>query len=358
MHFRKPFCGSVALTGILLAACVSNAQVASYKQTNILSNTAGVAQHFDPRLKTPQGIAFLPGQPFFVVDHSNGAARVYDASGLSEFPGLVAISGTLSHPASPVHPTSVVANTIPAFQVAGEPSQFIFATEQGTIAGWFGLGGNSLTQAITVVDSSLHSAEYEGLAILAPSCCAPFLAVTDFHNGFIESFTDFFAPLAPPGSFSDPHLPEGYAPFGIQKIGNQVFVTYALQDVDRVTPKAGPGNGIVNIFDLEGNFVKRFVTMGHLNAPWAVVKASANFGRFSNAILIGNTGDGTIVAYDPNTGTYLGNLQDAAGNPITNPHLRGMVFGGGGTGDPNTLYFTATPNHGTQSLFGSISVSK
>jgi hypothetical protein len=88
------------------------------------------------------------------------------------------------------------------------------------------------------------------------------------------------------------------------------------------------------------------------------VKASANFGKFSNAILIGNTGDGTIGAYDPNTGNYLGNLQDAAGNPITNPHLRGMVFGGGGTGDPNTLYFTATPNHGTQSLFGSISVSK
>jgi len=359
MHFRNIFnCGSALLTGVLLTACGSNAQVSSYKQTNIVSNVRGVAENIDVRLRNPLGIALLPGQPFFVVDHFRGVARVYDAAGLSELPGSVAIPPSTSNPASSPGPTAVIANTIPAFEVAGGPSQLLFATEQGTIAGWYGFDGDFLTMAITGVDNSLHSAEYEGLAILTPSCCAPFLAATDFHNGFIESFTESFAPLAPPGSFTDPHLPAGYAPFGIQKVGTQVFVTYALQDIDRLTPKAGPGNGIVSIFDQEGNFVKRFASNGNLNAPWAVVQASANFGRFSNVILVGNTGDGTIAAFDPNTGSFLGNLQDVTGKPIINVGLRGMVFGSGGTGDPNTLYFTANPNNGAQSLLGSISVSK
>jgi uncharacterized protein (TIGR03118 family) len=211
--------------------------------------------------------------------------------------------------------------------------------------------------ASQAIDNSSQGAVYKGIAVLTPACCAPFLAVTNSHSGFVEPFTGFFVPLAPPGSFTDPALPAGYAPFGIQVIGNLVFVTYAKQDAAKHDPVLGPGLGIVSIFDLEGNFVKRFATGGPLNTPWGVARASAHFGAFSNAILIGNFGDGTIEAFDAVTGKFLGRLKDKSGKYIVNPRLWGLTFGGGGTGDPNTLYFTSGPNQGRNGLFGTISVS-
>jgi uncharacterized protein (TIGR03118 family) len=173
----------------------------------------------------------------------------------------------------------------------------------------------------------------------------------------VETYTSFFSPLAPPGSFTDPTLPTGYAPFGIQVIGKQVFVTYALQDATKRNPVAAPGHGIVSIFDLEGNFIRRFATHGALNAPLAVAKAGPKFGRFSNAILIANFGDGTISGYD-STGKFLARLKDKTGNVIAIYGLQGLKFGAGGTGNPNILYFTAGPNQGRAGLFGALSVSK
>ena len=138
-------------------------------------------------------------------------------------------------------------------------------------------------------------------------------------------------------------------PFNLQVIGGEVFVTYAPQNAAKNAPVVGPGNGIVDIYQLDGSFVRRFVSHGQLNAPWGVAKASAKFGPFSNDILIANFGDGTINAFNPITGAYVGTIKNTAGTAIVNPGLRGIVFGGSGTGDPNTLYFTA---HG---LFGAIS---
>ena len=153
-------------------------------------------------------------------------------------------------------------------------------------------------------------------------------------------------------------LPAGYAPFGIQVLGKRVFVTYALQDSRKHDPVFGQGNGIVSVFDLEGNFVRRFASHGTLNAPWGVARASAHFGQFSNAILIGNCGDGTINAFDSVTGKFLGRLKDMTGKFIVNPGLGGLTFPTGGTGAPNTLYFTAGPNQKRDGLFGAISVSQ
>ena len=344
--------------GVISAGSVMNvaAQSSAYQQTNLVSNAVKTAAHTDRNLVNPEGIAFIAGQPFFLADNRRGSVRAYDATGASQQPiqfGVFPPAGR----ASVSRPSGIVSNPTDGFVVDGSVSQFLIAAQDGTISGWASVDGSFPTFAGQAVDNSKHGAVYKGIAVLTPNCCAPFLVVTNFNSGFIEPYTSFFVALAPPGSFSDPKLPKGYAPFGIQVIGNQVFVTYALQDAQKRNPMIGAGNGIVSIFDLEGDFVKRFITRGVLNAPWGIAKASAKFGRFSNDILIGNFGDGTIDAFDPTTGKFLGRLKDKTGKVIVNPGLWGLTFGAAGTGDPNTLYFTAGPNAGKGGLFGSIAVT-
>jgi uncharacterized protein (TIGR03118 family) len=255
---------------LLLGTVSAVAQTNSYRQTNLVSDMAGAAAHTDPRLVNPWGIAFVPGQPFWVADNNSGFATVYDANGISQFSVQIPASGA----ASPGTPTGTAASQTGGFILRDAPSQFLFATEDGTISGWNGTGN-----AILAVDHSARGAVYKGLAILSPGCCATYLVVANFQSGLIEPYTQAFVPLAPPGSFTDPELPVGYAPFNIQQVGTQVFVTYAVQDAAKHDPVNGAGNGIVDIFDLEGNFVKRFASNGPLNSPWGIVQASASFGQ-------------------------------------------------------------------------------
>jgi uncharacterized protein (TIGR03118 family) len=310
---------------------------------------AGAAAHTDPKLVNPWGIAFVPGRPFWVADNNSGFATIYDANGVSQFNVLIpAPPGR----ASPATPTGTAVAQTGGFLLGGAPSQFLFVTEDGTISGWNGTGN-----AILAVDHSAGGAVYKGLAILSPACCATYLVVANFNSGLIEPYTQSFAPLAPPGSFTDPNLPVGYAPFNIQQVGTQVFVTYAVQNPARHDPVNAAGNGIVDIFDLEGNFVRRFASNGTLNSPWGVVQASASFGQFSNDILIGNFGDGTINVFDPTTGNFLGQLKDQTGATVTNASLWALVFGAGGTGDTNTLYFSAGLANEGHGLFGAITAA-
>jgi uncharacterized protein (TIGR03118 family) len=152
---------------------------------------------------------------------------------------------------------------------------FILVTDQGTIFTWSpDTQGDIPQEATQVVDNSSTGSVYKGVVILNSSLTAPALAATDFHGGFIDTFLPGFASVALPGPFTDPNRPFGYAPFGIQVIGKQVFVTYAVQDASKHDPIVGDGNGIVNIFDMDGNFVGRFATGGALNAPWAITQAS------------------------------------------------------------------------------------
>jgi len=343
--FHATIRGFVLLFGTMSAVAQTN----SYQQTNLVSDMAGAAAHTDPKLINPWGIAFVPGQPFWVADNNSGFSTIYDANGIQQFNVLIPAprGGT-----SPATPTGTAVVQTGGFIVGGSTSQFLFATEDGTISGWNGTGN-----AILAVDHSTQGAVYKGLAILSPACCATYLVVANFHSGLIEPYTQSFAPLAPPGSFTDPGLPAGYAPFNIQQVGTQVFVTYAVQDAASHDPVNAAGNGIVDIFDLEGNFVERFASNGTLNSPWGVARASASFGQFSNDILIGNFGDGTINAFDPTTGNFLGQLKDQTGTTITNASLWALVFGAGGTGDTNTLYFTAGLANEGHGLFGAITAA-
>ncbi len=163
------------------------------------------------------------------------------------------------------------------------------------------------------------------------------------------------------GSFTDPNLPAGYAPFGIQASGGRLYVTYALQDASQHDDVACPGCGFLDVFDTDGNLIQRLVSAGSLNSPWGVTWAPSGFGKFGGDLLVGNFGDGTVNVFDPTTGNWLAQLQDPNGNALVNQGLWGLTFGNGGNGGfANTLYFTAGipgPNGNIEDhgLFGSVS---
>ena len=359
-RFRsRLFTGSfLAFTSGALITCAT-AQTGSYQQTNIISNVLHDAERTQRSLSVPWGLAVSPGAGFVVVNNGSGTFITYDASG--DTVSLAALVAGPPQLESNPGPSAVTANRTGGFFTQhGKgllPSPFLFATLDGTISGQYAdTNGDILETTVLGVDNSAQGAVYTGLAVLTPTCCAPFLAVANFKDAFIETYTDSFQPLGIPGAFIDKNLPAGYAPFNVQVVGSQIFVTYALQNAAKNAPVVGPGNGIVDIYELDGTFVKRFVSHAQLNAPWGVAKASAEFGAFSNDILIANFGDGTINAFNPITGAFAGQIKNAAGSAIANPGLRGIVFGVSGTGDPNTLYFTSGVP-GQPSLFGAISAT-
>ena len=344
---------TIFLFGFLLAAANLNAQTVAYRQSNLTSNLPNVANNISLQLVNPWGIAFLPGQPFFIADNAVGRASSHDATGIGVVPGAFTLPN--ADQTGFDTPTGIVADQNSSFGNSGLIKPFILVTDQGTVFTWGpDARGDLPPMGTLVINSASAGAVYKGVAILNSSLTAPALAVTDFHGGFIDTFLPGFSPVALPGSFTDPNLPLGYAPFGIQVIGRHVFVTYAVQDTAKRDPVFATGNGIVDIFDMDGNFVRRFATGGSLNAPWGVAQASASFGPFSNDILIGNVGDGTISAFDPATGHFLGKLSDGDGKELTETGLHGLAFRADGFGDANTLYFTSEVGSKRDGLFGAI----
>ena len=353
--FKDKFLTGKSLSPVLLSMVLSfgvitaAAQTNSYQQTNLVSDMAGVANNTDPDLINPWGISFAPGGPFWIADNKSGFSTIYGANGVTELSPV-----TIPVPpgdTSPAKPTGTVANTSTSgFLVNGAPGQFLFDTLDGTISGWY-----SGSSAVLLVNNASTGAIYTGLAMIT-NATGSFLLATNLFSGQVEVYDSSYKLTTLAGSFTDPTLPAGYAPFGIQPIGSQVFVTYAQQNAAKNGETTGDGLGYVSVFDQNGNFVNRFASTGTLNAPWGVAQASANFGMFSNDILIGNFGDGTINAFDAN-GNFVAQLQDATGTVISNGALWALVFGAGGTGDPDTLYFTAGFADGGHGLFGSLAAA-
>ncbi len=336
---------TLVLFGLLLSLSVPSALVAQtgYSQTNLVANTAGVAAHTDSQLSNPWGISFLPGQDFWIANNNGGTSTLYDAQG-NKNSLVVTIPGASVNPCNPGCPTGTVANATGSYFNGGT---FIFDTEDGIVANWTGAAS-----AVVAFDNSASGAVYKGLALLSNGS-GTFLLLANFNSGKVDVLDRNFNPTSLSGSFTDPNLPAGFAPHGIHIIGSQIYVAYAQQDSAKHDPTVGAGLGQVDIFDTNGNFVSVFATGGTLNAPWGVVQASASFGTFSNDILVGNFGDGTFNAFD-NTGKFLGQVTDSNNNAIANPGLWDMVFGAGGTGDPNTLYFTAGGANQTSGLFATL----
>src|SRR5262249_45472994 len=158
------------------------------------------------------------------------------------------------------------------------------------------------------------------------------------------------------GAFSDPDLPQGYAPFNVQVLGDKVYVSYALQDAARHDDVAGAGHGFVDVFNLDGtpglaDGTVRLVTRGPLDSPWGLAIAPTGFAGISaphNApvLLVGNFGNGLIHAFDASTGRLLTQLKDPDGEPIQINGLWALKVGNGSAGgDANTIYFTAGLDH-------------
>src|SRR6267154_3953901 len=308
------------------------AQQGGYFQSNLVSNTAGVATTTDPQLLNPWGISILPGQDFWIANNNGGTSTLYDAQGAKNSL-VVTIPGATKNPngnCSPGCPTGTVSNGNAGYFGGGS---CIFDTEDGVIANWTGA-----SSAVVAFDNSASGAVYKGLALLNGT----FLLAANFNSGKVDVFDRNFTLTSLTGSFIDPNLPAGFAPHGIRVIGNHVYVAYAMQDAAKHDSQPGTGLGQVDIFDANGNFVSTFVAVGgKLNAPWGVTATPATFGAFPNAILVGNFGDGNIDAFDT-TGTFLGQLTDTSNHALANPGLWDMTFGGGGpSGDTGTLYLTA-----------------
>jgi uncharacterized protein (TIGR03118 family) len=325
-----------------------------YQQHNLVSDGFVPAEHTDANLVNPWGIVFSPTSPAWVADNATGVATLYDGNGVRRSL-VVTIDST-----GPVNPTGIVFNASSSdFAVsqgdASAPSLFIFASENGTIAGWAPTVDG--TRAIRVVDNSSPEetrAIYKGLA-LAANGTGNFLYATDFHNGRIDVFDSKFQPAMPSGSFSDPLVPAGFGPFGIRNINGDLYVTYAKQDEEKEDDVAGEGLGVVDIFDANGNFIRRFADGGKLNAPWGLALAPADFGAFSNRLLVGNFGDGTINAYGLATGEFKGQLKGPDGQTLVNEGLWGISFGNGLQNQPtNVLFFAAGPADESHGLYGRI----
>lgn len=321
-----------------------------YVQTNLVSDIGTFKPvTMDSDLVNSWGLDFFLGSPFWVADNGKGVSTIYDGKG-NKAPLTVIIpapGGGMSAPTGLVANKAIAQFKIPKGDPKGTPAIFLFATEDGTIAEWHPSDGITATLP---VDNSASGAVYKGLAIGANAKGA-FIYATNFHAGTVDVFDTKFS-LS--GHFSDPKLPPGYAPFGIANINGNLFVTFALQNKKKHDDVAGPGHGFVDIFDTNGNLIKRFASRGSLNSPWGIAVAPYNFGQFSTDLLIGNFGDGKINAYESNGG-FDGQLRDPSNKKIVIDGLWALSFGGAAKSEPNTLYFTSGPNGESHGLFGSLS---
>ncbi|HVX15013.1 MAG TPA: TIGR03118 family protein [Pirellulales bacterium] len=334
------------------ATATTTAQ-AGYLQVNLVSDQPGNALITDPNLVNPWGVATLPSGPFWLADNNSNVGTVYsgdvNGSPLAKSGLMVSIPGG--------NPTGVVANTTSGFIVGSGntsgPADFIFASENGDITAWNPTA--SLTQAQT--EASVSGAVYKGLALANNE-----LFATNFAAGTIDVFDSSFHQVTmPAGSFTDPNLPAGFAPFGIQLLNGKLFVSYAKQDAEKHDDVAGFGNGFIDVYNVDGTFSQRLITgqpgnaTSPLNSPWGMVIAPANFGDFAGDLLVGNFGNGKINAFDPNSGAFLGMVSDASGQPIVIDGLWNLGFGNGtAAGSTGTLFFTAGSDGEQHGLFGSL----
>jgi len=343
---------AAALVTTALFATAANAQSTAYTQTNLISDGAVPAANTNTSLVNPWGLSI--GTDFWIDTAGTGLSLVTSATGAPSFNvSIPAASGT-----GQGSPTGTIFNADDTvFTIPNSTSAlFLFATLDGTIAAW----NSSTPQAVTVVNNSANHASYTDI-VADTNSTGTFLLAANFASGKVDIFDKNFNAATLPGSFSDPGLPAGYAPFGIHNIGGNIYVTYAQVNSETGHETVGAGLGYVDVFDNNGNLISEAIAQGSLNAPWGMALAPSGFGPFAGDLLVGNFGDGTINAYDPTAFTFKGTLEDSTGTPITNVGLWEIVFGTsntGGTGDPNTLYMAAGLNGGKDGVVAAITVAQ
>jgi len=320
---------------------------AQYKVTNLVSNQKGAAGvTVDPLLVNPWGLAVKPGGDWWVSDANSGWSTAYNFEGHIEPNALLLIPAASG--GGPGSPTGIVYNTTWSdFRIEGQYTRFLLATLDGTISG--GTPAPGCCTATVVVTNP--GASYTGLAISSnPS--GNVLLAADNRNNKVDIYDGAFNFVS---SFTDTRLPAGFAPFGIQDFGGQVYVTFAST--------SGAGGGFIDIFSESGRLLRRLTHDPHLNHPWGLAMAPRDFGPFSNTLLVSNnTSTGTINAFNAVTGEFVGTMMNTNNEEIQLDGLWGIAFGDGlgqpdltDNGATNQLFFAAGPDYNSSpSFFGVI----
>ena len=329
---------------LAVVAPLSAAKPTEFTVNPLVSDQPGVAPVTDSDLVNPWGLTSGPTTFWWASDNGKDKSTLYTGNGTKQ--GLVV--------SVPGGPTGTVFNSTAGFVLpTGGRALFLFDGEDGIVRGWNGAQG---TTAVVVKDRSDVGAIYKGLAI-ANTDNGPRLYAADFHNARIDVFDGGFG-LVPNSGFEDPSLPQGFAPFNVQVLGNRVFVAYAKQDADAQDELAGQGRGRVDVYDLQGNLLGGIDGHGQLNAPWGMTIAPASFGTFAGDLLVGNFGDGQINAFhevNPGQFVHVGELRGADGRPLAIDGLWALqVSQGGNNGTAGQLFFTAGPDDESHGLFGKI----
>ena len=376
MKMSLRFGASTALTLIMGAACFGQ----HYTQTNLVSNTSGVAPVTDPQLINPWGISRGSGSPWWISDNATGFSTLYNGAGDKQSLIVTVPQADPNNKNTPTGtPTGTIFNSSQTdFLLApGKPATFLFSTIDGTIAGWNPTVAATL--AVTVVKTT-DGSSYTGLTS-AFIDGKRYLYAANFTKGRVDVYDNAFQPVnlskgqvdqnssdhgngnSAENSFVDEKLPKSYVPFNVQAVGNDIVVTYVLHEEGSPFETDGPGLGLVDIYSSTGGLLVRLEHGDWLNAPWGVALAPLDFGRFSHDLLIGQFGDtqssGFIAAYDLATGKFDGLLQDASGKPLA---INGIWALSPGNVNPTNndaaaapaaeVYFSAGPNHGSGGLFG------
>jgi uncharacterized protein (TIGR03118 family) len=325
-----------------------------YSQTNLVSDIQGLAANTDANLVNPWGIAFSSTSPFWVADNGKGVSTIYDGTGAQPFPLVVIIPPPTGSNATSA-PTGAVFNGTGDFVISENglsgPAIFIFVTEDGTISGWN--PNVDLTHAVLAVDNSVRGTVYKGLAMGQTSQGKNLLFATNFHDNVIEVYDTNFRLV---NTFTDNSVPPRYAPFGIRKIGGKLYVTFAEQNKAMHDDVRGPNHGFVDVVNPDDDTTQRLISKQGLNSPWGLAVAPGDFGKFSNDLLVGNFGDGTISAFDPSSGALLGGVLDANGKTLSINGLWSITFGNGANASQplNELFFSAGINDEADGLFGKL----
>jgi len=344
---------------ICLGAAAQNAGTNSFTQVNLVSDLPGMAVSTDSQLINPWGLSHYTnataqeGQ-WWASDQVTGVSTLYQADGTIA-PLVITI------------PTASGTGTGSPTGTVGFGKNFVFVTLDGTISQW--LSGatpatanfrHSTTQAQTCtschvtkasikVNHSSSGTAYTGVTAATKSSQSVLYAAS--AKG-VEAYDASFNPVTlAAGAFTDPNVPAGFTPYGIQAVGSKIYVTFS--------PPPPATGGYVDAFDTSGNLLLTLQQGAWFNEPWGIAQAPTNFGGFSNALLVGNTGSGTIAAFNPKTGKFGGLMKNASGQTIANPGLWALYFGDGNveSGPTNTLYFNAGIQNFTHGLFGAITAN-
>jgi uncharacterized protein (TIGR03118 family) len=343
---------------LLLVPSVTLAQ--EYTRTDLVSSIPGkgtnVLNGHDAQLVNAWGLTRSAASTWWLNDNGSGVATLFNGVGNKQ--GLIVTIPSAPGGDVPSTPTGIVANGTADFALPGSTAaKFIFVTEQGVIAAWN--GGNT---AVIVKDNSTTGAVYKGCTI-AESNGQHYLYVANFNSGEVEVYDTRFQRVSQiESAFRNEDSEDqdmnrrNFAPFNVQAIGTNVYVSYAKQDVKKHDEVDGAGLGFVNIFSPAGHRQAHLQHGPWFNAPWGMVLAPGEFGEFSHSLLVGMFGSGQIAAFNPVNGRFIGLMKNADKSTLSIDGLWALGFGAGNanSGPYNTLFFTAGPNQEADGDFGTL----